>query len=135
MNDWRQTLAFEPMVEASTLWLCVAFCVVVLVVMWRASGTLSRGRRLGLSLLRLALCSGLILTLMGPGMRYERVVPVPGTVLVLVDRSASMDIESRRKAVKRLLSPDQISRLQRDFSVLKFSFSSSLEPLELSQLD
>jgi len=135
MNDWRQTLAFEPMVEASTLWLCVVFCAFVLVIMWRASGTLSRGRRVGLSLLRLALCSGLILTLMGPGMRYERVVPVPGTVLVLVDRSASMDIESRRKAVKRLLSPDQISRLQRGFSVLKFSFSSSLEPLQLSQLD
>ena len=50
------------------------------------------------------------------------------TVLVLVDRSSSMDIDSRRQAVKRLLSVDQLSLLQRDFSLIK-QFSSSLEPL------
>ena len=135
MGDWRQTLAFEPMVSSSMLWMCALFALVVLGVLWRASGTLLRGQRIGLSLLRFGLCLGLILTLMGPGVRYERVVPVPGTVLVLVDRSASMDIDSRQQAVKRLLSPNQLSRLQRDFSVLNYQFSSSLEPLDQNQLE
>ena len=60
MGDWRQTLAFEPMVESSTLWLCGVFAFVVVLVLWRASGTLSRGQRLGLSLLRFGLCLGVI---------------------------------------------------------------------------
>ena len=135
MGNWRQTLAFEPMLDTSTLWLCGLFAVAIVGVLWRASGTLKRRQRIGLSVLRLVLCLGLILTLMGPGIRFERVVPVPGTVLVLVDRSASMDIESRQAAIKRLISPNQIEILQRNFSVLKYQFSSSLEPLDFNQLD
>ena len=135
MNDWRQSLAWEPMVSSSTWWLALALTCVMLALLWRASGTLARRRRGVLQALRVLSGVGVLITLLGPGMRYERVVPVPGTVLVLLDRSASMDIEARREAVQRLLSQDQLDQLQREFSLLKYAFSEAVEPLELAALD
>ena len=60
-----------------------------------------------------------------------RVVPVPGTVLVLLDRSASMDIER----VERLFSGCYLrisGSVTAKFSLLKYAFSEGVEPLELA---
>jgi len=134
MQDWRQSLAFEPMMSGTSLWVCALVVVCVLFVLWRASGTLNRRQRMTLAGLRFLLGAGLLVTLLGPGIRHERVTSVPGTVLVLVDRSRSMDTKARRAAVSRLVSEASIESLQREFSVLKFSFSRSIEPLELNSL-
>ena len=36
MNDWRQSLAWEPMVSSSTWWFALALTCVMLALLWRA---------------------------------------------------------------------------------------------------
>jgi uncharacterized membrane protein len=80
-----------------------------------------------LSGLRSLALLGALLTLAGPTLRHERVRSIPGTVLLLLDRSASMDLPSRREALRHVLQLEQIKKLKERFSLLRFAFSSGLE--------
>ena len=131
---WRASISFDPLMPSGALAVLALAALVVLLVMWRASGTLPAGRRRALTALRALLLAGLVLSAAGPGLRRERVSPVPGTALVLVDRSASMDLEARRTRVTELMNSKALEALRQRFSLLNFGFSDRLQPLSEADL-
>jgi uncharacterized membrane protein len=124
---WRSSIVFEPLVVPWVFGLCLLALTLTAFLLWKASGTLASRRRRILFGFRLVVLLGALVTLAGPTLRHERVRSIPGTVLLLVDRSASMDLATRQEALRRVLDLQQIKKLEKRFSLLRFAFSSGLE--------
>ncbi|HBU49491.1 MAG TPA: hypothetical protein DEB46_14385 [Myxococcales bacterium] len=130
----RSGIDFQPLVGSTSLIFLGLCALLALYWSWRSSLGL-RGRQRGILMgLRALLIVGVLITLTGPSLRKERVRRIPGKAVVLVDRSASMGVADRQKAISELLEPEKIERLSKDYRLQFQGFSDGLEGLDPTAL-
>ena len=88
--DWT----LEPILGSYTLVICVAIALLALLVMIRESGRVTRGQSAVLWTLRLAMCLVVLLVMLKPGITFTRQSTPRGTIAVMMDASASMQLPS-----------------------------------------
>ena len=88
--DWT----LEPILGSYTLVICVAIALLALLVMIRESGRVTRGQSVVLWTLRLAMCLVVLLVMLKPGITFTRQSTPRGTIAVMMDASASMQLPS-----------------------------------------
>lgn len=101
------------------------------------------GRKLKLKLLRLGAILLLLFALLRPTFQLTRTEPEQASLLLLADRSRSMQVEdsldnrSRWEAVELVLSEaeDELKSLGDNWTVSRYAFSETLEPLVASTND
>ncbi|HEX4149960.1 MAG TPA: glutamine amidotransferase [Pirellulales bacterium] len=117
----------------------LAFGWLVLLRFGPSHDRLSRGRRRVLLVLRALVVLLVTLAMLRPTLIHSQIVKQSASVVVLADRSRSMQVadaagkETRWDAMKNILAANQsaLLDLQQDFDVQLYAFDAGLHPLDL----
>ncbi|HEY5311446.1 MAG TPA: glutamine amidotransferase [Pirellulales bacterium] len=123
-------------------YLVVALVAIGLLVLLRfgpSHDRLSRRRRKVLLVLRVLVVLLVALAMLRPTLVHSQIVKQSATVVVLADRSRSMQVadaagkETRWEVLKSILAANQVAlqNLQADFDVQLYTFDAELHPLDL----
>lgn len=131
-------LTFHPVGGYLSVALVAAMLLVLLARVAPRHIELPFGKRLALKLLRLAAIFMLLLAMLRPTLQYTRTSPEEATLLVLVDRSRSMQVadsldnRSRYEAAQFFLrqAEDDLRAIeQKSWTTRAYSFAESVEPV------
>lgn len=131
--DWT----LEPILGSYTLVICVAIALLALLVMIRESGRVTRWQSIVLWTLRLAMCLVVLLVMLKPGITFTRQSTPRGTIAVMIDASASMqlpsgDAEGSRWDAQKLIWQaiwNERNAFGKDATIVPFVYDSNLKPL------
>ena len=131
--DWT----LEPILGSYTLVICVAIALLALLLMIRESGRVTRGQSVVLWTLRLAMCLVVLLVMLKPGLTFTRQSTPRGTIAVMMDASASMQLPSGeaegsrwdvQKSIWQALWNER-NAFGKDATIVPFVYDSNLKPL------
>ncbi|MCE5278989.1 MAG: hypothetical protein ABFD92_19370 [Planctomycetaceae bacterium] len=91
-------VAFSSPLPAVALAICIILAAALAIYLYSRESSLSPAKRIGLGLCRAVIYAVLLVMLFGPIMELERKNTLSRNLLVLVDRSASMNIVDKRVA-------------------------------------
>ncbi len=131
--DWT----LEPILGSYTLVICVAIALLALLVMIRESGRVTRKQSFALWTLRLAMCLVVLLVMLKPGLTFTRQSTPRGTIAVMMDASASMQLPSGEAEGSRWDAQKSIwqaiwnerNAFGKDATIVPFVYDSNLKPL------
>lgn len=131
--DWT----LEPILGSYTLVICVAIALLALLVMIRESGRVTRWQSAVLWTLRLVMCLVVLLVMLKPGITFTRQSTPRGTIAVMMDASASMQLPSgdtegsRWDAEKSIWQAiwNEKDAFGKDATIVPFVYDSNLKPL------
>ena len=131
--DWT----LEPILGSYTLVICVAIALLALLLMIRESGRVTRGQSVVLWALRLAMCLVVLLVMLKPGITFTRQSTPRGTIAVMMDASASMQLPSGEAEGSRWDAQKSIwqaiwnerNAFGKDATIVPFVYDSNLKPL------
>ena len=132
-------LTYQPVGGYWNVGIVAAVLLVVLARVGPRHVALPFGRKLTLKLLRLCAILMLVFALLRPTLQYTESTPLEALLLVLSDRSRSMQVEdsldnrSRWEAMRLVLgeAEDDFDSLGESWKVAAYTFADSLEPIEL----
>lgn len=140
MGEW----SLNPVFDSPTLVVvCGAALVGLLMLLSPELRRLSRGKRYALLAMRLAIFLFIVLAMLRPTFIYTKESRLPATIVVLADRSKSMQIEdetgsvSRWEALRRTLadaSPAlrELASAEAGYEVKLYTFDADIAPRELN---
>lgn len=131
--DWT----LEPILGSYTLVICVAIALLALLVVIRESGRVTRGQSVVLWMLRLAMCLVVLLVMLKPGITFTRQSTPRGTIAVMMDASASMQLPSGEAEGSRWDTQKSIwqaiwnerNAFGKDATIVPFVYDVNLKPL------
>ena len=131
--DW----SLDPIFGSYFIVVCAAIGLIFVLSFVRETGRVSRRQSMVLWLLRLMMCLIILLVLLRPGITFTRQSTPRGTVAVMMDASASMQLPSGDGKTTRWEAEQQIweslwnarESLGKDASLVPFLYDSTLKPL------
>ena len=131
--DW----SLDPIFGSYFIVVIAAMGLVFVLSFVRETGRVSRWQSMFLWLLRLMMCLIILLILLRPGITFTRQSTPRGTVAVMMDASASMQLPSGDGKTTRWEAEQQIweslwnarASLGKDTSLVPFLYDSTLKPL------
>lgn len=137
--DWT----LEPILGSYTLVICVAIALLALLVMIRESGRVTRGQSVVLWTLRLAMCLVVLLVMLKPGITFTRQSTPRGTIAVMMDASASMQLPSGEAEGSRWDAQKSIwqaiwnerNAFGKEATIVPFVYDVNLKPLTGGDVD
>lgn len=131
--DWT----LEPILGSYTLVICVAIALLALLLMIRESGRVTRGQSVVLWTLRLAMCLVVLLVMLKPGITFTRQSTPRGSIAVMMDTSASMQLPSGEAEGSRWDAQKSIwqaiwnerTAFGKDATIVPFVYDVNLKPL------
>jgi uncharacterized membrane protein len=131
--DWT----LEPILGSYTMVICVAIALLALLVMIRESGRVTRKQSFVLWTLRLAMCLVVLLVMLKPGLTFTRQSTPRGTIAVMMDASASMQLPSGEAEGSRWDAQKSIwqsiwnerNAFGKDATLVPFVYDVNLKPL------
>ncbi len=131
--DW----SLDPIFGSYFIVVCAAIGLIFVLSFVRETGRNSRRQSMVLWLLRLMMCLIILLVLLRPGITFTRQSTPRGTVAVMMDSSASMQLPSGDGKTTRWEAEQQIweslwnarESLGKDASLVPFLYDSTLKPL------
>ena len=131
--DW----SLDPIFGSYFIVVVAAMGLVFVLYFVRESGRISRSQSMTLWLLRLLMCLIILLVLLRPGITFTRQSTPRGTVAVMMDVSASMQLPSGEGKATRWEMEREIweslwnarAALGKDSSLIPFLYDSTLKPL------
>ena len=131
--DW----SLDPIFGSYPIVAAAAMGLVFVLYFVRETGRVSRGQSIALWLLRFLMCLIILLILLRPGITFTRQSTPRGTVAVMMDASASMQLPSGDGKLTRWEAEKQIweslwdarASLGKDTSLVPFLYDSTLRAL------
>ena len=131
--DW----SLDPIFGSYAIVVFAAMGLIFVLSFVRETGRISRWQSMVLWLLRLVMCLIILLILLRPGITFTRQSTPRGTVAVMMDASASMQLPSGDGKTTRWEAEQQIweslwnarASLGKDASLVPFLYDSTLKPL------
>ena len=131
--DWT----LEPILGSYPLVVCVAIALLALLVMIRETGRVTRKQSFVLWTLRLAMCLVVLLVMLKPGLTFTRQSTPRGTIAVMMDASASMQLPSGEAEGSRWDAQKSIwqaiwnerNAFGKDATIVPFVYDVNLKPL------
>lgn len=131
--DWT----LEPILGSYTLVLLVAIAMLGLLILIRETGRVTRWQSATLWTLRLLMCLVVLLVMLKPGITFTRQSTPRGTIAVMMDASASMqlpsgDLEGSRWDAEKLIWQaiwKERNAFGKDATIVPFVYDSNLKPL------
>ena len=131
--DW----SLDPIFGSYSIVVFAAMGLIFVLSFVRETGRISRWQSMVLWLLRLVMCLIILLILLRPGITFTRQSTPRGTVAVMMDSSASMQLPSGDGKTTRWEAEQQIweslwnarASLGKDASLVPFLYDSTLKPL------
>ena len=131
--DW----SLDPIFGSYAIVVFAAMGLIFVLSFVRETGRVSRRQSMVLWLLRLMMCLIILLVLLRPGITFTRQSTPRGTVAVMMDASASMQLPSGDGKTTRWEAEQQIwealwnarESLGKDASLIPFRYDSTLKPL------
>jgi len=131
-------LSFYPLADSYLLVLAAALAMLIVLALVPARGDLSRGRRLALMGIRLAVLVLLILAMLRPTLVYTETRKQPATLVVLADQSRSMSVpdavggRTRYDLLRQTLEDARpaLARVAKEFELKAYAFDAEARPVD-----